>query len=62
MMTKESMISRIREKGLKVTPQRMAIIDVLIELGDSHPGASLVYQKAKKEKKEFEPVNHLCHS
>ena len=53
MMTKESMISRMREKGLKVTPQRMAIIDVLIELGASHPGASLVYQKAKKERKSL---------
>jgi Fur family peroxide stress response transcriptional regulator len=53
MMTKESMISQMRKKGLKVTPQRLAIIDVLIELGDSHPGASLIYKKAKKKKKSL---------
>lgn len=52
-MTKESMISQMRKKGLKVTPQRLAIIDVLIELGDSHPGASLIYKKAKKKKKSL---------
>ena len=53
MMTKESMISQMRKKGLKVTPQRLAIIDVLIEQGDSHPGASLIYKKAKKKKKSL---------
>lgn len=51
MMTKESIISQLRKKGLKVTPQRLAIIDVLIEQADSHPGASLIYKKAKKKKK-----------
>ena len=53
MMTKESMISQMRKKGLKVTPQRLAIIDVLIEQGESHPGASLIYKKAKKKKKSL---------
>jgi Fur family transcriptional regulator, peroxide stress response regulator len=53
MMTKESMISQMRKKGLKVTPQRLAIIDVLIEQGDSHPGASLIYKKAKETKKSL---------
>ena len=53
MMTKESMISQMRKKGLKVTPQRLAIIDVLIEQGDSHPRASLIYKKAKKKKKSL---------
>ena len=38
---------------MKVTPQRLAIIDVLIEKGDSHPGASLIYKKAKKKKKSL---------
>ncbi len=52
-MTKESMISQMQKKGLKVTPQRLAIIDVLIEQGDSHPGASLIYRKAKKKKKSL---------
>jgi len=51
MMTQESIIRQMRKKGLKVTPQRLAIIDVLIEQGDSHPRASLIYKKAKKKKK-----------
>jgi len=53
MMTQESIIRQMRKKGLKVTPQRLAIIDVLIEQGDSHPGASLIYKKAKKKKKSL---------
>ena len=53
MMTKELIIIRLREKGLKVTPQRLAIIDVLIEQGSSHPRAHLVYEKAKKTKKSL---------
>ncbi|NWG03698.1 MAG: transcriptional repressor [Syntrophaceae bacterium] len=53
MMTKESMISQLRKRGLKVTPQRLAIIDVLMEQGNSHPGASLIYKKAKKKRKSL---------
>jgi len=52
-MTKESMISRLHKNGLKLTPQRLAIIDVLIEQGDAHPGASFIYQKAKRKKKSL---------
>ena len=36
-MIKESIITQLKEKGLKVTPQRMAIIEVLVERGDLHP-------------------------
>jgi Fur family peroxide stress response transcriptional regulator len=50
-ITKESIIKQLREKGLKVTPQRVAIIEVLIEQRASHPGARLVYEEAKKKKK-----------
>ena len=52
-MTKESIIKQLKEKGLKVTPQRMAIIEVLIEKKGSHPGAGLVYEEAKKKKKSL---------
>ena len=52
-MTKESIITQLKEKGLKVTPQRIAIIEVLIEQGDLHPGARLVYKEAKKKKKSL---------
>ena len=53
MMTKESIIRQLREKRLKITPQRMAIIEVLIEQKDLHPGARLVYREAKKKKKSL---------
>ena len=52
-MTKESIIKQLKERGLKVTPQRRAIIEVLVEQRDLHPGARLVYEKAKKKKKSL---------
>ena len=42
MMTKESMISQMRKKGLKLTPQRLAIIEVLIEKRDFHPARAFL--------------------
>jgi Fur family transcriptional regulator, peroxide stress response regulator len=50
-VTKESIIKQLRQRGLKITPQRVAIIEVLIEQRDSHPGARLVYKEAKKKNK-----------
>ena len=52
-MTQELIVTRLREKGLRVTSQRLASIEVLIEQGNSHPGAYLVYKKAKKKKKSL---------
>jgi len=52
-ITKESIIKQLKEKGLKVTPQRLAIIEVLIEKRDLHPGARLVYKEARKKKKRL---------
>jgi len=51
--TKESIIEQLRERRLKITPQRLAIIEVLIEKRDFHPGARLVYEEAKKKKKSL---------
>jgi Fur family transcriptional regulator, peroxide stress response regulator len=51
--TNESIKRQLKAKGLKLTPQRLAIIEVLIEKGDSHPGASSVYEEAKKRKKSL---------
>ena len=48
-MTKESIIQKLKERGLRITPQRIAIIDVLIEKGRLHPGASFIYREAKKK-------------
>jgi Fur family transcriptional regulator, peroxide stress response regulator len=50
-MTKESIIDQLRERGLKITPQRLAIIEVLIEHKHLHPGARLVYKEARKKKR-----------
>ena len=47
-MMKEAMIKKMREKGLKLTPQRLAIIDVLIKKNLLHPSASLIYNEAKR--------------
>lgn len=47
-MTREAMIERLREKGLKITPQRRLIIDVLLEKQPLHPSASLIYAEGKK--------------
>ena len=47
------MIKQLKEKGLKVTPQRLAIIEVLLENKDLHPGARLLYKEAKKKKKSL---------
>jgi Fur family peroxide stress response transcriptional regulator len=52
-VTKESIIKQLKEKGLKITPQRLAIIDVLIEHRNLHPGARLVYEEAKKKRKSL---------
>lgn len=48
-MTSEEMIERLREMGLKLTPQRLAIIDALVALKLLHPGAPLVYREARKK-------------
>jgi len=48
-MTSGEMIEKLREKGLKLTPQRLAIIDALAGLKPLHPGAPLVYREARKK-------------
>ncbi|HVN97665.1 MAG TPA: Fur family transcriptional regulator [Syntrophorhabdaceae bacterium] len=52
-MVKESVIAQLKEHGLKVTPQRLAIIDVLVALRDIHPNAAAVYREAKKIRKSL---------
>ncbi|HQM43860.1 MAG TPA: Fur family transcriptional regulator, partial [Smithellaceae bacterium] len=51
MINKEDLISQLREKGLKVTPQRLAVIDALVKSRKLHPGASLIYKEARKKTK-----------
>lgn len=48
IMNRESIVKALREKGLKITPQRLAIIEVLMEKNDDHPGAGVIYREARK--------------
>ena len=52
-MTKESIIQNLKERGLRITPQRLAIIEVLIEKGHLHPGASFIYKEARKKSRSL---------
>ena len=51
MITKEDLIGQLKEKGLKITPQRLAIIDALVENRQLHPGARLIYAEARMKAK-----------
>lgn len=46
--TDEELISVIQNKGLKVTPQRLAIFRYLSN-NDSHPSAEMIFEDIKKE-------------
>jgi Fe2+ or Zn2+ uptake regulation protein len=65
-MEKESLIKQLKERGLKLTPQRRAIIDVLIEKRHLHPGAALVYREGKNKTKGlslstvYATLNEFC--
>ncbi len=59
-ITREGLIGKLEERGFKITPQRLAIVDALVEQGHLHPGARLVYEGGKEEKKEFELIDRLC--
>ncbi|MGD0277181.1 MAG: Fur family transcriptional regulator [Syntrophales bacterium] len=52
-MKKESIIQQLKDKGLRITNQRLSIIDVLVEKGQLHPGAGLIYKEAKKKCKSL---------
>jgi Fe2+ or Zn2+ uptake regulation protein len=52
-MEKESIIERLKEKSLRITSQRLAIIDVLVEQGHIHPGAYFIYSEARKKHKNL---------
>jgi Fur family peroxide stress response transcriptional regulator len=53
MMTKDAIIQKLKESGLRVTSQRLAIIEVLIEKGHLHPGAGLIYKEARKKSRSL---------
>jgi Fur family transcriptional regulator, peroxide stress response regulator len=63
---KTSLIKKIKERGLKITPQRIAIIDVLADETLCHPGANFIYREARKKVKSlslstvYSTLNELC--
>ncbi len=46
---KAAILERLKEGGLKLTSQRLAIIEAWMENHALHPSASLLYQRAKKK-------------
>ena len=48
-MMKESLIKKMKEKGLKLTPQRLAVLDVLADKNLFHPSAMAIYNLAKRK-------------
>jgi Fe2+ or Zn2+ uptake regulation protein len=48
-MKKESFIARLRQKGLKVTPQRIALIEALEKIELLHPSVHQIHREAKKK-------------
>ena len=52
-MTKASIVKRLREQRLKITPQRMAIIEAFLANASLHPGARLIHQEARKRVKSL---------
>ena len=45
--SREQLIAEMHEKGLRVTPQREAILDYLLHT-DEHPSARTIYEAVKK--------------
>jgi Fur family peroxide stress response transcriptional regulator len=46
---KKVILKKMKEKGLKLTSQRLAIVDAFVEQNLLHPSARLIYQGAKKK-------------
>ena len=47
----ENLIGQLKEKGLKVTPQRVAIIEALVKNRHAHPGATMIFTEARRKAK-----------
>ncbi len=39
----------MRQQGLKITPQRIAVIEAIEKSGDLHPSAGQIYREARKK-------------
>jgi Fe2+ or Zn2+ uptake regulation protein len=50
---KASIVKKLREQRLKITPQRMAIIAVFLDNISLPPGARLIHEQARKKVKSL---------
>ena len=48
MQQLEELVSSLREEGLRITPQRVAILDYLLKT-DDHPSAAYIHKIIKKK-------------
>jgi len=48
MRDKETVLQKLKEVGLKITPQRQAVIEFL-DGNTSHPSADIIFQEVKKK-------------
>ncbi len=48
MKNTKNTIKKLKESGLKITPQRLAVVEIL-EGNKSHPSAQSIYEEAKKK-------------
>ena len=46
---KKEMIGRLKERGLRITPQRLAVVDALLDNYHERPGAMMIYHEARKK-------------
>ena len=48
-MWRKKTIEKLREKGYKLTPQRLKLVEVLAEVGETHPPLSELLEEIRKE-------------
>jgi Fe2+ or Zn2+ uptake regulation protein len=46
-----TILRKLKEAGLKLTSQRLAVVDVLLEINLLHPSAQVIYKAAKRRTK-----------
>ncbi len=54
-LVKEAITKKMREEGLKLTSQRLSVIEVLIGKNLLHPSAGLIYHEARKKVESLSP-------
>ncbi len=61
-VSQESFKKKLKEKGLKVTNQRLLVLQVLAENKDRHLTAEDIYELVKEDYPEIGLGNHLPNS